>query len=373
VCSSDLKTIEINQAEYLVRGLGYVKKIEDIEKTVVAVQDNTPIRIEDIGKVALGPATRRGLLDKDGAEVVGGVVVARYGANPLKVINNVKAKISEISSGLPMKTLADGRESQLTVVPFYDRSELIYETLGTLEEALSLEILITILVVIVMVYNLRASMLISSMLPIAVLMVFIAMKYFDVDANIVALSGIAIAIGTMLDLGVILSGYIIKHMDEASPGQKLIDNVYNGASEVSTAIRTAVSTTIVSFIPVFTMQQAEGKLFGPLAFTKSFALIAALIVSLLILPSLAHWFFGFNITNKRVKKYGYHGLVVVGIAAVFFGQVWAGVMLLLFGCIGIVKNYVEHRKSPPPTVFHFLLSHAQLILLRLGVVWLLPK
>lgn len=367
------KTIEINQAEYLVRGLGYVKKIEDIEKTVVAVQDNTPIRIEDIGKVALGPATRRGLLDKDGAEVVGGVVVARYGANPLKVINNVKAKISEISSGLPMKTLADGRESQLTVVPFYDRSELIYETLGTLEEALSLEILITILVVIVMVYNLRASMLISSMLPIAVLMVFIAMKYFDVDANIVALSGIAIAIGTMVDLGIILSENIIKHIDEASPGQKLIDTVYNGASEVSTAILTAVSTTIVSFIPVFTMQAAEGKLFGPLAFTKSFALIAALIVSLLILPSLAHWFFGFNITNKRVKKYGYHGLVVVGIAAVFFGQVWAGVMLLLFGCIGIVKNYVEHRKSPPPTVFHFLLSHAELILVLLGVVWLLAK
>ncbi|MEQ8554809.1 MAG: efflux RND transporter permease subunit, partial [Cyclobacteriaceae bacterium] len=183
------KTIEINQAEYLVRGLGYIKKVEDIEKAVVAVQDNVPIRIKDIGVVTLGPATRRGLLDKGGAEVVGGVVVARFGANPLQVINSVKAKIGEIAPGLPKKTLANGVESQLTIVPFYDRSELIYETLGTLEEALSLEILISILVVIVMVYNLRASFLISSLLPIAVLMVFIAMRYFGVDANIVALSG----------------------------------------------------------------------------------------------------------------------------------------------------------------------------------------
>ncbi len=188
--------------------------MEDIEKAVVAVQENVPIRIQDIAVVSLGgPATRRGALDKDGAEVVGGVVVARYGANPLQVINNVKDKIKEISPGLPKKVLPNGVESQLTIVPFYDRSGLIYETLGTLEEAISLQILIVILVVIVMVYNLRASFLISSLLPIAVLMVFIAMRYFGIDANIVALSGIAIAIGTMVDLGVILSENIIKHME----------------------------------------------------------------------------------------------------------------------------------------------------------------
>src|SRR6056297_1916277 len=180
------KTIEINQAEYLVRGLGYIKNIEDIEQAVVAVQENVPIRVKDVGNVSLGPANRRGALDKDGAEVVGGVVVARYGANPLEVINNVKDKIEEIAPGLPKKVLPDGTESQLTIVPFYDRSGLIYETLGTLEEALSLQILIVILVVIVMVYNLRASFLISGLLPIAVLMVFIAMRYFGVDANIVA-------------------------------------------------------------------------------------------------------------------------------------------------------------------------------------------
>ena len=388
------KTIEINQAEYLVRGLGYIKKVEDIEKAVVAVQENVPVRISDIGVVSLGPATRRGALDKDGAEVVGGVVVARYGSNPLQVINNVKDKIAEISPGLPKKVLPDGTESQLTIVPFYDRSGLIYETLGTLEEAISLQILIVILVVIVMVYNLRASFLISSLLPISVLMVFIAMRYFGVDANIVALSGIAIAIGTMVDLGVILSENIIKHVDEAPPGQKLITTIYNGASEVSSAILTAVSTTIVSFIPVFTMQAAEGKLFGPLAFTKTFALIAALIVSLFILPMLAHWFFGAKIKNQKIRKWLNITLIPIGIAALLLGQTWGGMMLLAFGLVGVLKEFrgekleVRNEKlegGEGATSYNtsiqekfksfaqWILDHAEIIIVVIGVIWLLAK
>lgn len=366
------KTIEINQAEYLVRGLGYIKSVEDLEKAVVAVQDNVPIRVKDVGVVSLGPATRRGLLDKDGAEVVGGVVVARYGANPLEVINNVKDKIKEIAPGLPKKTLADGTESQLTIVPFYDRSQLIYETLGTLEEALSLEILISILVVIVMVYNLRASFLISSILPISVLMVFIAMRYFGVDANIVALSGIAIAIGTMVDLGIILSENIIKHLDEAPAEQKLITTIYNGSAEVATAILTAVSTTIVSFIPVFTMQAAEGKLFGPLAFTKTFALVAALIVSLLILPTLAYWFFGARIKNERVQKIVNIGLILIGIGGLIFGQIWGGIMLVLFGSIVSFRTWYQ-KKERSQKWYSSLIDKAELILAVIGVVWLLGK
>lgn len=388
------KTIEINQAEYLVRGLGYIKKVEDIEKAVVAVSRNVPVRIKDVGVVTLGPATRRGLLDKGGAEVVGGVVVARYGANPLQIINNVKDKIKEISPGLPKKTLANGVESQLTIVPFYDRSGLIYETLGTLEEALSLEILITILVVIVMVYNLRASFLISALLPIAVLMVFIAMRYFGVDANIVALSGIAIAIGTMVDLGIILSENIIKHLDEAPPGQRLIDTIYNGAAEVSSAILTAVSTTIVSFIPVFTMQAAEGKLFTPLAFTKTFALTAALIVSLFILPTLAHWFFGARIDSKKIQRSINIALLPLGLAALFFGQTWAGMMLLAFGAAGLLKEdggwkpqgiaglskvfEVYERFDPRlrrriEPAARWTLAHAEILIVLTGVLWLLAK
>src|SRR5690625_4100730 len=158
--------------------------------------DYTSIRIKDIANVNLGPAPRIGILDKEGAEVVGGVVTARYGANPMEVINNVKDKLEELKAGLPSKELSDGTISQLTVVPFYDRSELIKETLNTLDEALSMEVLITIFVIIIMVFNLRASILISGLLPVAVLMVFIAMKFFNVDANLVALSGIAIAICT---------------------------------------------------------------------------------------------------------------------------------------------------------------------------------
>ncbi|MGB5319770.1 efflux RND transporter permease subunit, partial [Eudoraea sp.] len=283
------QTLEINQAEYLVRGLGYVKSIADIENAVVSSENFTSLRIKDVANVTLGPATRRGILDKEGAEVVGGVVVARYGANPMEVINNVKAKIDELKAGLPSKVLADGRTSQLTVVPFYDRTELIEETLGTLNEALTLEILITILVIVIMVFNLRASILISGLLPVAVLMVFVSMKLFNVDANIVALSGIAIAIGTMVDVGVILAENMIRHMDDKKlrfneNGEEYSTNeiIYNATAEVSGAILTAVLTTIISFLPVFTMMGAEGKLFRPLAFTKTMALSASLVIALFI-------------------------------------------------------------------------------------------
>ena len=367
------KTIEINQAEYLVRGLGYIKSVEDLEKAVVAVNDNVPVRIADIGVVTLGPSTRRGALDKDGAEVVGGVVVARYGSNPLHVINNVKDKIAEIAPGLPKKVLPDGTESQLTIVPFYDRTQLIYETLGTLEEALSLQILITILVIIVMIYNLRASLLISSLLPIAVLMVFISMRYAGVDANIVALSGIAIAIGTMVDLGIILSENIVKHIDEAPPGQKLLETVYKGASEVATAILTAVSTTIVSFIPVFTMQAAEGKLFGPLAFTKTFALVAALIVALFILPAFAHWFFGARIKNKVIAKWANLALTVIGLVALIAGYYWGGALLFLFGISGFLKAFFYHEEQNLSNGVKWLLNHSGLVIAGLGVIWLLAN
>ncbi|WP_178990429.1 efflux RND transporter permease subunit [Winogradskyella schleiferi] len=324
------QTLEINQAEYLVRGLGYVKSISDIENAVVTSEDYTSIRIKDIGEVSLGPATRRGLLDKEGAEVVGAVVVARYGANPMEVINNVKEKINELSAGLPSKVLADGRTSQVTIVPFYDRTELIQETLGTLNEALTLEILITILVIIIMVFNLRASVLISGLLPVAVLMVFIAMKLFGVDANIVALSGIAIAIGTMVDVGVILSENIIRHLDEDDGTQSINTVVYKATAEVSGAIVTAVMTTIISFIPVFTMIGAEGKLFRPLAFTKTFALTASIIVALFLIPPFAAFLF----RKKNIKntfKYVLNGvLIALGIVAIVYGY-WLGLILIAFG------------------------------------------
>ena len=330
------QTLEINQVEYLVRGLGYVKSIEDIENAVISSEDYTSIRIKDIGKVSLGPATRRGLLDKEGAEVVGAVVVARYGANPMEVINRVKEKINELSAGLPSKVLADGRTSQVTIVPFYDRTELIQETLGTLNEALTLEILITILVIIIMVFNLRASILISGLLPVAVLMVFIAMKLFGVDANIVALSGIAIAIGTMVDAGVILSENIIRHLDEDDGKLPINTVVYNATAEVSGAIVTAVMTTIISFIPVFTMIGAEGKLFRPLAFTKTFALTASIIVALFLIPPFAAFLFRRKSIKKNFSYFINAALILAGLIGIIYGH-GLGIIVLGFGITGLSK------------------------------------
>ncbi len=351
------QTLEINQAEYLVRGLGYVKSIEDIENAVVTSEDFTSIRIKDIANVSLGPAQRRGILDKEGAEVVGGVVVARYGANPLEVINNVKDEIAAISGGLPSKELSDGRTSQVTIVPFYDRTELIHETLGTLNEALSFEILITILVIIVMVYNLRASVLISGLLPVAVLMVFISMKLFGVPANIVALSGIAIAIGTMVDVGVILSENILRHLDEHGQdenGNKLPINtiVYNATSEVSGAILTAVLTTIISFIPVFTMVGAEGKLFRPLAFTKTMALTASLVVALFLIPPFAATFFKKRTARTSVGLGVNIFLIVAGITSLVFGY-FIGIIAVAYGTTGILllRKRITPKRSNLINIF----------------------
>ena len=355
------QSLEINQAEYLVRGLGYVKSLSDIENAVVISEDYTAIKIKDIAKVSLGPETRRGILDKEGAEVVGGVVVARYSANPLEVINNVKAKISELSTGLPSKTLADGSTSQVTIVPYYDRTELIQETLGTLYEALTLEILITILVIIVMVFNMRASILISGLLPVAVLMVFIAMKFFGVDANIVALSGIAIAIGTMVDVGVILSENIIRHLDEDNENHSINQIVYNATAEVSGAIVTAVMTTIISFIPVFTMIGAEGKLFRPLAFTKTFALTASLIIALFLIPPFAAFFFKRMKIAKRLNYIINIILIGLGLLVMVWGK-WMGIILIGFGILSYLrlKDKLTNEKA---TTYNIYLSALAIVFL----------
>ncbi|PKD18985.1 cation transporter [Salegentibacter salinarum] len=336
------KTLEVNKVEYLVRGLGYIESIEDIENTVVAESDNTPVLIKDLGRVSLGPAERRGVLDKGGAEVVGGVVVARYGSNPLAVIQNTKDKIQEISSGLPSKTLSDGTESQLTIVPFYDRTQLINETINTLERALSHEVLISIIVIIVLVLNLRASILISSLLPVAVLMTFIAMRYFGVDANVVALSGIAIAIGVMVDVGIVFVENTIRWLEMPENkdlrGNKLAGVIYKATAEVAPAVTTALATTIVSFIPVFFMENAEGKLFRPLAFTKTFALVAAFLIGVFVLPMLSYFFFNIKINKKKTQQIWNIVLIVSGIALTIIFSFWLPLALTLIGIVKIVED-----------------------------------
>ncbi|HHG84887.1 MAG TPA: efflux RND transporter permease subunit, partial [Bacteroidetes bacterium] len=290
-------------------------------------------------------------------------------------IDSIKAKIKQIAPGMPRQTLADGTESQLKIVPFYDRGHLIKETLGTLESALSLEILITILVVVIMVMNLRASILVSGLLPVAVLACFILMRYFHVDANIVALSGIAIAIGTMVDMGIVLVENMQRRLAEAPPGHSQRDTILNATHEVAGAVLTAVLTTIISFIPVFTMEAAEGKLFRPLAFTKTFALVAAILLALMVLPALAHFSTRLNLSSFR--KMGSEKLAWAGgifcIILLLLNSSWLGPILLILAVFAgfQILDYLLETKLPPQWAGRRNLLYV--VVAALGVWWLLTK
>ncbi len=390
------KTLELNRTEYFIRGIGFIEKVSDIENSVVKVHENVPILINQIAKVSLGPATRRGALDKGGAQAVGGVVVARYGDNPLRVIKNVKDKIAETAEALPAKVIIDyskvaqdevasfaqGRSfkgfdeaqinqkawlahlrsiprdqwpewatiSKVTIIPFYDRTGLIYETLGTLNDAISQEILITVIVIIVMVMHLRSGIIISLTLPLAVLGSFIGMKYFGVDANIVALSGIAIAIGTIVDMGIVVCENTLRHLEQAPPDEPRAAVVHRAASEVGGAVLTAVLTTVVSFLPVFTMIGAEGKLFKPLAYTKTFALLASVVIALTVVPPAAYMLFCGKVSGKRLRQILFTFIGVAGLALVVHGlRQWSflittsGMAVVLLAVHSLLKNWIPQR------------------------------
>ncbi len=387
------RTIEINKAEYVIRGIGFLRNVDDIRNTVIKEQDNVPVFVKNVAHVTLGPALRRGVLDKEGAETVGGVAVVRYGENPLAAIKNLKKQIEQVGPGLPEKVVVDydkvsvdeiasfaakqgfdafegaalnqaewtvwfknatpaerpdwARLSKVTVVPFYDRTGLIYETLGTLSTALSEEILVTIIVIVIMVMHLRSSMVISITLPLAVLICFIAMKTFGVDANIVALSGIAIAIGTIVDMGVIVCENILKHLDDADPGADKLRLVFDACSEVGSAVVTAIMTTVVSFLPVFTMTGAEGKLFKPLAFTKTFALFASVIVALTIVPALAHVLFTSNVKSKVFRRTLLVCAALLGVVVTIKFTVLGGLLIIAFAVFQLIQNRLpeERRKT----------------------------
>lgn len=388
------KTIEVNRVEYVIRGIGFVKSLHDIENAVIKTIDNTPIYVKQVATLSEGPALRRGVLDKEGAEAVGGVVIARFGANPLQVIDNVKQKMKAIEAGLPEKVLPDGTKSKLSIVPFYDRSGLIHETLDTLNKALYEEILITVIVVLLLIMNFRSSLLISAMLPLSVLMVFIAMKQFGVDANIVALSGIAIAIGTIVDMGIVMTENIVKRLDEADPTESRLSVIYQASVEVGSAVLTAVLTTIISFLPVFTMTGAEGKLFKPLAFTKTFALTASILIALILLPPIAHLLFGkkitlpiwvqdkWNVINAHSRSINIGLIVLMGI---LLSKSWMplGVaqpllfnIVFVFFLIGSVLGSIAFFQHIYPTVLKWCLENKQkflaipaIILVVGGLIW----
>lgn len=289
------KTVESTGMEYIVRGKGFIgtegkqfQAIRDIEDTVIMQRGGVPVRIGDVASVQLGPDFRRGALDYNGVEAVGGVVVMRYGENPREVIDRVKAKIAQIEPAL----------KGVRIHGVYDRSGLIDETMATLTHALRDEIIITAIIILLFLLHIRSSIVVAICLPTAVLMSFIAMHFVGVGANIMSLAGIAIAIGTMVDMGIIVAENVYQHLsvweNESKAGthddsqtRSRSDVIYAATTEVAPAVVTAVATTIVSFLPVFFLTGRDYRLFSPLAFTKTFAIAAAMITAVTLVPALS--------------------------------------------------------------------------------------
>lgn len=283
------KVFEEGGVEFIVRGLGFIKNISDIENIVITQRKGIPIYVKNVANVTIGPEFRRGALDKEGEEVTGGVVLMRFGENPLKVIENIKKKINELSVGLP---------KGVKIVPFYDRTGLIQRSITTLQNALVQEIIITVFVIIIFLLHFWGSVVISIVLPIGILIAFILMNQIGVDANIMSLGGIAIAIGVMVDSGCILVENIYRRITlrrqelnvEKLKSQERLDTCIDAAQEVGKPVLFALLTTIVGFIPVFVLTGQAGKLFRPLAFTKTFAMVGAAIIAIALLPTLCYYF-----------------------------------------------------------------------------------
>lgn len=318
------KTVESGGMEFIARGKGFLgrdqdpnKAIQDIENTVIVSREGVPVRIRDVAQVQLGPDFRRGAVDLNGSETVGGVVVMRHGENPRTVIERVKQRIAAIEPGL----------KGVKVHGIYDRTLLIDETVGTLTTALVDEVLITIVVILLFLLHVRASIVVAVTLPVAVLIAFIGMDLFGIDANIMSLAGIAIAIGTMVDMAIIVSENIYQHLAdwerEGCPGgnQQRVNVIRDAACEVIPAVMTAVGTTIVSFLPVFFLTGRDHRLFAPLAWTKTFSLAASLIVAVLVVPMLCR-------VLLRSRRYSWWISLVAGTA---FGGILAGTSWLVWG------------------------------------------
>ena len=277
------EVIEDGDRELIVRGVGFFKNISDIEEVVVSNKNGTPIRVKDLASVQIGPAFRRGALDKDGSEAVGGIVTMRYGENPANVISEIKEKLKQIRTGLP---------NEVELKAFYDRSELVDKTMGTVYSALIQEIIITVFVILFFLLHFKSSILVSLTLPFGVGISFILMHLFGIDSNIMSLSGLVIAIGSMVDIGIIMTENIYSHIAENKPKNthERLKLIADSAKEIGPAILTAVMTTIITFIPVFALDGAEGKLFVPLAWAKTLAMIGAVIVAIVLIPVLSLFF-----------------------------------------------------------------------------------
>ncbi len=356
------KTIESTGMEFIVRGRGFLGRggdsavtIEDIEKTVITQKDSVAIRVQDVGRVQVGPDFRRGALDFNGAEAVGGVIVMKYGENPRDVIQRVRSKLRQIEPSL----------EGVRVKAVYDRTGLINETVETLTLVLRDEIAMTIAVVLIFLLHIRGSLIVGFCLPLAVLVSFAAMQWAGVDSNIMSLAGIGIAIGTMVDMSIILAENIYGHLAdwETSSGANvdgdqdtLVENqrqdvVFAGAMEVTPAVITAVATTMISFLPVFFLTGRDDRLFSPLAYTKTFAIAASLAAAVTMVPALSQLLMR---TQKRKKTESFSiglasSILVTGVIYVFWIEELSKTVSLsvvpTLGCVALIAFLVGWQLS----------------------------
>jgi len=272
------RTLELSGFEFIVRGKGYLRGVDDIGKIVLKVENGTPVLVKDVARVELGPDERRGITELNGTgEVASGIALQRSGSNALDVIDSVKRRIAALMPSLPAGT---------KVVPVYDRSNLIESAIETLKHTLLEESVVVALVCIVFLLHIRSALVAILMLPVGILMAFGAMRMMGLGANIMSLGGIAIAIGAMIDGAIVMIENAHKHLERAEPGKPRAEAIIEAAREVGPALFFSLLIITVSFMPIFTLESQEGRLFGPLAFTKTFSMAAAAILSITLVPVL---------------------------------------------------------------------------------------
>ena len=272
------RVVELAETEFMVRGRGYLRGIQDIEQIVLKAESGAPVLLRDVARVELAPDERRGITELNGeGEVASGIAVQRYGQNALSVIENVKARLAEIKPSLPEGT---------TIQPVYDRSELIYRAIDTLKRTLIEESVIVALVCIVFLLHVRSALVAIITLPLGVLIAYICMQALGLSSNIMSLGGIAIAIGAMVDAAIVMIENAHKHLERAPAGKPRTEILIEAASEVGPALFFSLLIITVSFLPIFTLEAQEGRLFKPLAYTKTFAMAAAAFLSVTLVPAL---------------------------------------------------------------------------------------
>jgi Cu(I)/Ag(I) efflux system membrane protein CusA/SilA len=272
------RVVELAETEFMVRGRGYIRGIQDIEQIVLKSEGGAPVLVRDVARVELAPDERRGVAELNGeGEVVSGIAVQRYGQNALSVIENVKARLAEILPSLPEGT---------SIIPVYDRSELIHRAIDTLKRTLIEESLIVALVCFVFLLHVRSALVAIITLPLGILIAYFLMYALGISSNIMSLGGIAIAIGAMVDAAIVMIENAHKHLERAPPGKPRIDILVEATSEVGPALFFSLLIITVSFLPIFALEAQEGRLFKPLAFTKTFAMAAAALLSVTLVPAL---------------------------------------------------------------------------------------